>query len=194
MVDTRSGKSTTPYTQAQEEQLAAILEERKEKELLKQAKLKATAEEQAAKKKKLEEEMMRLQKEEEEKRRVAEEEAAEEEEALEGLLRRRTGERGQSSGTKEEDLWMEKKISEWVANVSLGEGEEAMLYVPQEEKGVARELEAIVDPLEKKDWSGSCVWQGRRRGGRPPTGWPRKWREYNRVSKKCEHSKIFRPN
>ncbi|GBG78572.1 hypothetical protein CBR_g27796 [Chara braunii] len=133
--------------------MAVILKERKEKkELLKQAKLKAIAEEQAAKKKKLEEEMMRLQKEEEKKRRVAEEEEAEEEEALEeGLLRRRTRERGQRSGTKEEHMWMEKKIFEWVANLSLGEDEEAMLYVPQEEKeAVVRELEAIEDPLDRQ--------------------------------------------
>ncbi|GBG84590.1 hypothetical protein CBR_g38873 [Chara braunii] len=143
--------ATDMQTQAQEEQWAAILKERKEeKELLKQAKLKAIAEEQGAKKK-LEEEMMRLQEEEEEKRRDVEEAAAEEEEALEGLLRRRTGERGQSSGTKEEDLWMEKKISEWVANLSLGEDEEVVLYVPREEKqAIARELEAMEDPLDRQ--------------------------------------------
>ncbi|GBG70315.1 hypothetical protein CBR_g6442 [Chara braunii] len=80
MVDTRSGKNTMPYSKAQEEQIAAILKERKEKELLRQAKLKMIAEEQAAKKKKLEEEMKRLQQEEEEKMRVAEEEEIEEEE------------------------------------------------------------------------------------------------------------------
>ncbi|GBG80088.1 hypothetical protein CBR_g30455 [Chara braunii] len=154
MVDTRSGKSTAPYTQAQEEQAAAILRERREKkELLKQAKLKAIVEEQAAKKKKLEEEIRRLDQEEEEKRRVAEEEAAAEEEAVEDvpLDRRRREERGESSGTKGEDAWMEKKISEWVAYLSLGEDEEALLYVPQEEReAFARELEAMEDPLDRQ--------------------------------------------
>ncbi|GBG83071.1 hypothetical protein CBR_g36688 [Chara braunii] len=120
MVDTRSGKSTTPYTQAQEEQAAAILSERKEKrekkEFLKQAKLKIIAEEQATKKKKLEEELKRVKQEEEEKMKVAEEEDVEEEEQLEeeqSLERRRAGGRGESSGTKENDPWVEKKISEW---------------------------------------------------------------------------------
>ncbi|GBG84924.1 hypothetical protein CBR_g39385 [Chara braunii] len=153
MVDTRGGKSTTPYTQAQEEQAAAVLRERREKkekkELLKQAKLKAIAEEQEAKKKKLEEKMIRLQQEEEEKRRAAEEEAAAEEEEVEEepLERRRREERGERSGIKAEDKWMEKKISEWVANLSLGEDEEALLYVPKEE---AREPEAKEDPLERQ--------------------------------------------
>ncbi|GBG91930.1 hypothetical protein CBR_g54025 [Chara braunii] len=162
MVDTRSGKTTAPYTQAQEEQADATLRERREKkELLKQAKLKAIAEEQAAKKKKLEEEMIRLQKEkmlklqqeEEVKRKAAEEEAATEEEEVEEepLERRRREERGESSGTKGEDAWMEKKISKWVANLSLGEDEEALLYVPQEEREpFARELEAMEDPLERQ--------------------------------------------
>ncbi|GBG63261.1 hypothetical protein CBR_g37347 [Chara braunii] len=156
MVDTRSGKSTTPYTQGQEERAAAILEERKEmkekKELLKQAKLKAIVEEQAAKKKKLEEEMRRLEQEEEEKRKAAEEEAAAEEDVEEEPLeRRRGGDKGETSGTKGEDAWMEKKISEWVANLSLAEDEEALLYVPQEEReAFARELEAMEDPLERQ--------------------------------------------
>ncbi|GBG92044.1 hypothetical protein CBR_g54298 [Chara braunii] len=47
---------------------------------------------------------------------------------------------------------MEKKISEWVANLSLGEDEEAQLYVPQEEKeAFARALEMIDDPLERQE-------------------------------------------
>ncbi|GBG87675.1 hypothetical protein CBR_g45829 [Chara braunii] len=156
LVDTRGGKSATPYTQAQEEQFAAILRERrekKEKEFLELAKLKEIAEEQTTKKKKLEEEMLRLQQKEEEKRRVAEEEEAAEEEEVEEepLERRHGGERGETSGTKAEDKWMEKKISEWVANLSLGEDEEAMLYVPKEEKeAFARELEAKEDPLERQ--------------------------------------------
>ncbi|GBG80036.1 hypothetical protein CBR_g30405 [Chara braunii] len=157
MVDTRSGKSTAPYTQAQEERAAAILRERKEmkekKELLKQTKLKAIVEEQAAKKKKLEEEMRRLEQAEEEKRKAVEEEAAaeEEEKEEEPLERRRGGDRGETSGTKGEDAWMEKKFSEWVAKLSLGEDEEALLYVPQEEReAFARELEVMEDPLERQ--------------------------------------------
>ncbi|GBG81444.1 hypothetical protein CBR_g32121 [Chara braunii] len=86
---------------------------------------------------------------------AAEEEDVEEEERLEAeeqaLKRRRMGERGESSGTKQDDLCVEKKISEWVANLSLGEDEEAMLYVPQEEKeAAAREIEAASDPLERQ--------------------------------------------
>ncbi|GBG91322.1 hypothetical protein CBR_g52208 [Chara braunii] len=165
MVDTRSGKSTVPQFKVEQARIAVILRERKEKkELLKQAKLKAIAEEQAAKKKKLEdseemlrfqkEKMMMLQREEEKKRKVAEEEAAaeeEEEEEEEPLERRRGGDRGETSGTKEEDKWMEKKISEWVANLSLGEDEDALLYVPQEEReAFARVLEMIEDPLERQ--------------------------------------------
>ncbi|GBG70269.1 hypothetical protein CBR_g6398 [Chara braunii] len=149
-----SGKSTMPYSKAQEEQTAAILRDRKEKkELLRQAKMKVIAEEQAAKKKKLEEEMKRLLQEEEERMRAAEEEEIEEEERPEEepLRRRRLGEGGESSGTKEDDPWVEKKISEWVANLTLGEDEEAMLYIPQEEKEAAiKEIEATSDPLERQ--------------------------------------------
>ncbi|GBG69413.1 hypothetical protein CBR_g4108 [Chara braunii] len=140
MVELRSGKSTTPYTKAQEEQAAAVLQERKEKEtkkeLIRQAKKLALQEEHAAKRKKLEEEMERLKKEEEEKMKAVEEEEIEEEEEEEEepLIRRSAGQRGESSGPKKEDSWMEKKVSEWVANLSLGEEEEAMLYVPREEK------------------------------------------------------------
>ncbi|GBG64332.1 hypothetical protein CBR_g41533 [Chara braunii] len=56
-------------------------------------------------------------------------------------------ERGEVSGTKEDDRWREKKISEWVANLSLGEDEEAQLYVPQEEREA---LALIEDPLERQ--------------------------------------------
>ncbi|GBG91470.1 hypothetical protein CBR_g52426 [Chara braunii] len=160
MVDTRSGKSIAP-SEAEQARIAALLREKKEKkDLLKQAKLKAIAKEQAAKKKRLEEEMLRFQKkkmlqiqpEEEERRRAAEEEAAaEEEEEEEPLERRRGEERGEASGTKEEERWREKKISEWVANLSLGEDEEAQLYVSQEEReAFARALELIGDPLESQ--------------------------------------------
>ncbi|GBG63058.1 hypothetical protein CBR_g36543 [Chara braunii] len=110
MVDTRNGKSTMPYSKAQEEQAAAILRERREKkELLRQAKMKMIPEEQAAKKKKLAEEMKKLQQEEEEKMRAAVEEEVEEEEEQpeeEPLRRRRLGERDGSSGTKEDDPWV----------------------------------------------------------------------------------------
>ncbi|GBG80049.1 hypothetical protein CBR_g30415 [Chara braunii] len=155
MVDLRSGKSTTPYSKAQEQQTAAILRERKEKkELLRQAKMKIIAEEQAAKKKKLEEEMQRLQQEEDERMKAAVEEEIEE--------RRRSrkkspseeeewGKEEKSNGTKEDDPWVEKRISQWVANLSLGEDEEVMLYIPQEEKETAiREIELTSDPLERQ--------------------------------------------
>ncbi|GBG59613.1 hypothetical protein CBR_g49877 [Chara braunii] len=142
MVDTRSGKSTSPYTQAQQKQMAALVKENRErKELLKQAKLKAIVEEQAAKMKKLEEEM-------EEKKKAAEEEAAAEAKDE----RRRREEKGESSGTANEDAKMETKTSEWIANLSLGEDEEAQLYVPQKEKeAFARALATIDDPLERQE-------------------------------------------
>ncbi|GBG87256.1 hypothetical protein CBR_g45316 [Chara braunii] len=142
MVDTRSGKSTSPCTQAQQEQMAALVKENRErKELQKQAKFKAIAEEQAAKMKKLEEEM-------EEKKRVVEEEVA----AEEAEERRRREAKGESSGTASEDAEMEKKISEWIANLSLGEDEEAQLCVPQEEKeAFARALARIEEPLERQE-------------------------------------------
>ncbi|GBG78703.1 hypothetical protein CBR_g27928 [Chara braunii] len=112
--------------------------------------MKAIAEEQATKKKKLEE-TLRLQQEEEKKRSAEEAAAAEEEEVDdEPLERRRGGKRGETSGMQAEDKWTEKKIGEWVANLSLGE-DEAMLYVPQEEKeAFAKELEAKEDPLERQ--------------------------------------------
>ncbi|GBG85563.1 hypothetical protein CBR_g40201 [Chara braunii] len=163
MVDTHTGKSTAP-SEAEQARITALLRERKEKkELLKQAKLKAIAKEQAANKKRLEEEMLRfqqekmlqIQQEEEERRRATEEEAAAEdegeEEEEERLERRRREERGESSGTKEEDKWRENKISEWVANLSLGEDEEALLYVPQEEReAFAMALELMEDPLQRQ--------------------------------------------
>ncbi|GBG74392.1 hypothetical protein CBR_g18803 [Chara braunii] len=142
MVETRSGKNTSPYTQEQQEKMAALVRENKErKELLKHAKLKAIAEEQAAKMKKLEEEM-------EEKKKVVEEEAAAEAEEE----RKRREIKGESSGTAKEDATMEKKISEWIANLSLGEDEEAQFYVPQDERDVlASTLAAIEDPLERQE-------------------------------------------
>ncbi|GBG76179.1 hypothetical protein CBR_g21928 [Chara braunii] len=198
MVDTRSGKSTTPYTQAQEERAAAILKERQEmkekKELLKQAKLKAIVEEQAAKNKKLEEqkeEMLKLRQEEEEKRKAAEEEAEEEEKIEdEPLGRRRREGRGESSGTKGEDAWMEKKISEWVANLSLGEDEEALLYVPQEEReAFARELEAKEDPLEHQTAEDEKLLEWKLRQVREKK---RRREKANRVAKEVEKIRACR--
>ncbi|GBG80538.1 hypothetical protein CBR_g30999 [Chara braunii] len=150
MVDTRSGKSTSPYTQEQQEKMTALVRENKErKELLKQAKLRTIAEEQVAKMKKLEEEMKRVQLEEEERRKAAEEEAAAEEEKE----RKRIESREESSGTKkDEDAEMEKNISEWIANLSLGEDEEAEFCVPQDERdALAQELAAMEDPLERQE-------------------------------------------
>ncbi|GBG91301.1 hypothetical protein CBR_g52187 [Chara braunii] len=138
--------------------------ERKERKgALEAGKLKAIEEEEVAQKKILEE-MMRIQKEklmlmlvereEEERRKAAEKEAArnEEEEKEEPLERRRREKRGEVSATKEDDRWREKKIYEWVANLSLGEDEEAQLYVPQEEReAFARALEMIEDPVERQE-------------------------------------------
>ncbi|GBG88367.1 hypothetical protein CBR_g47066 [Chara braunii] len=121
--------------------VALVKENRERKELLKQAKSKAIAEEQAAKMKKLEEEM-------EEKKKAVEEEAA----AKEAEERRRREAKGESSGTANEDAEMEKNISEWIDNLSLGEDEEAQLYVPQEEKeAFARALATIEEPLERQE-------------------------------------------
>ncbi|GBG80033.1 hypothetical protein CBR_g30402 [Chara braunii] len=142
MADTRSGKSTSPYTQEQQEKMVALVRENKErKELLKQVKLKAIAEEQAAKMKELEEEM------EKEKKATEEEAAAEADEE-----RKRREEKGESSGTAKEDVAMEKKINEGIANLSLGEDEEAEFYVAQDERdALANELAALEDPLERRE-------------------------------------------
>ncbi|GBG68583.1 hypothetical protein CBR_g3128 [Chara braunii] len=146
MVDTRSGRSTSPYTAEEEAKVAALTKERREK---KEAKKKALMEEQAAKLKKIEEmarERERLKKEEEEKLKAVEEEEEVEETPLE---RRRGGRRGESSGTKEDE--MERKISEWVANLSLGEAEEALMYVPKDEQEPAmKEWDAEEDPLKRQ--------------------------------------------
>ncbi|GBG81903.1 hypothetical protein CBR_g34086 [Chara braunii] len=121
MVDTRRGTSTMPYTKEEEAKMAAILQERKEEE----AKKMALQEEQAAKLRKIEEEMARekerLKKEEEQKLKEVEEEEEEDDQPLE----RRREQRGQYSGSKDDE--MEKRISEWVANLSLGEEEEVAI-------------------------------------------------------------------
>ncbi|GBG76653.1 hypothetical protein CBR_g22869 [Chara braunii] len=158
-VETRSGAGTTPYTQAQEEEAAKILAEQKarkeKKELVKQAKKIALQQEQAAKMKKLQEEMEKV-KEEEENMKVVDREEVEEEKEKQAeaeeipLIRRSVRERGESSGTKG-DPWIEKKVTEWVANLSLGETEEAMLYVPlDEQEAVIKEIEAEADPLKRQ--------------------------------------------
>ncbi|GBG85308.1 hypothetical protein CBR_g39876 [Chara braunii] len=142
MVETRSGLDTSPYSKEQQERMTALVRENRErKEREKQAKLKAIADEQAANMKELEEM--------EKKKKVVEEEAAEEEEKERMRIESREG----SSGTKrDKDAEMEKKISEWVANLSLGEDEGAQMYVPQEEKeAFARALEVIEDPLERQE-------------------------------------------
>ncbi|GBG62439.1 hypothetical protein CBR_g30392 [Chara braunii] len=125
----------------EEEKMTAILQERKEK---KEAKKKALKEEQAAKLKKMEEEMARekerLRKEEEEKLKEVDEEE-------EGPpLERRTG---HYSGSKDEE--MEKRISEWVANLSLGEEEEVAMYIPKDEqKAAMKKWEAEEDVLARR--------------------------------------------
>ncbi|GBG92545.1 hypothetical protein CBR_g55880 [Chara braunii] len=152
MVETHSGKETSPYTTEQQEKMVALVRENKErKEREKQAKLKAIADEQATKMKRLEEEMKRVQQEEEERRKVAEAEATAEEEKE--SMRIESGE-GSSGGTMkwETDTELEKKISEWVANLSLGEDEEAKSYVTKDEKAaMAAELAAMIDPMERRE-------------------------------------------
>ncbi|GBG63114.1 hypothetical protein CBR_g36601 [Chara braunii] len=148
MVDTRTDTSTTPYTPEQEAKAVAALKERRER---KEAKKKALLEEQAAKLRKIEEEMARekerLKREEEAKLKAVEEEEEEVEETP--LERRRVGGRGESSGMKEN--LMEKKITEWVAGLSLGEDEEALIYMSREEQEAAvKEWDAEEDPLKRQ--------------------------------------------
>ncbi|GBG62819.1 hypothetical protein CBR_g32402 [Chara braunii] len=140
-VGTRGGTSTTPYSKEEEEKMAAILRERKEKKV---AKKKALQEEQAAKLKKIEEEMARekerLKKEEEQKLKEVEEEEEEDETPLQRK-------RGQYSGNRDEE--MEKRISEWVANLFLGEEEEVAMYIPKDDQEAAmRAWEAEGDVIK----------------------------------------------
>ncbi|GBG71513.1 hypothetical protein CBR_g8930 [Chara braunii] len=125
MVETCSGIDTSPYTQEQQEKMAALVKENKErKELLKQKKLKAIAEEQAAKMKKLEEEMKRVQQEEDERRKAAEAKVAAEEEKKRMRIESREG----SSGTKMD------------------------IDVTQDERdALASELAAMADPMERRE-------------------------------------------
>ncbi|GBG65776.1 hypothetical protein CBR_g52367 [Chara braunii] len=143
MVGTRSGLETSPYSKEQQEKMAALVKENKErKEREKQAKLKAIADERAPKMKEVEEEMKK-------KEKAAEEEVAAEEEKERMRIESREG----SSGTeKDTDAEIEKKISEWVANLSLGEDEEAESYVNEDEKAaLAAELAAMTDPMERRE-------------------------------------------
>ncbi|GBG75065.1 hypothetical protein CBR_g19578 [Chara braunii] len=149
MVGTPSGLETSPFSKEQQEKMAALVQENRErKEREKQAKLKAIADEQAAR---LEEEIKRVQQEEEERRKVVKAEAAAEEEKE--RMRIESGE-GSSGGTMkwETDTELEKKISEWVANLSLGEDEEAESYVTKDEKAArAAELATMTDPMERRE-------------------------------------------
>ncbi|GBG71816.1 hypothetical protein CBR_g9226 [Chara braunii] len=134
------------FRKEEEEKMAAILKERQEK---KKAKKKGLMEAQAAKLKKIEEEMAReterLKKEEEEKLKEVEEEEEEDEQPLE----RRREQRGQYSGNKNDE--MEKRISEWVANLSLGEEEEVAMYIPKDEQEAAvKEWDAERDALKRQ--------------------------------------------
>ncbi|GBG71792.1 hypothetical protein CBR_g9201 [Chara braunii] len=142
MVDTRRGTSTMSYTKEEEAKMAAILQERKEK---KEAKKKDLKEEQVAKLKKIEEEMARekdrIKKEKEEKLKEVE---VEEDEGP--PLERR---RGHHSGNRDDE--MEKQISEWVANLSLGEEEKVTLYIPKDDQEAAlKKWEAERDVLKRQ--------------------------------------------
>ncbi|GBG87834.1 hypothetical protein CBR_g45990 [Chara braunii] len=140
-VGTRGGTSTQPYTKEEEEKMAAILQERREK---KEAKKKALQEEQAAKLRKIEEEIARekerIKKEEEQKLKEVEEE----EEEMSLVMNR-----GQHSGSNGGDL--EKRISEWVANLTVGEEEEVNMYISQDQQEAAmRAWDAEKDPLRRQ--------------------------------------------
>ncbi|GBG88919.1 hypothetical protein CBR_g48531 [Chara braunii] len=142
-VDTRGGTSTKPYTKEEEAKMAAILQEKKER---KEAKKKALQEEQAAKLRKIEEEMARekerIKKEEEEKLKEVEEEEEEDETPLQRK-------RGQYSGSKDSE--MEKQISEWVANLFLGEEEEVAMYIPKDEQEAAmKKWDAEEDVIKRQ--------------------------------------------
>ncbi|GBG76654.1 hypothetical protein CBR_g22870 [Chara braunii] len=144
-VETKGGTTTHPYTPEEEAKAAAILKERKEK---KEAKKKALLEEQATKLKKIEEEMAR------EKERLKKEEEAklkevEEEEEDDQPLERRRWQRGQATEVKQDEI--EKKISEWVANLSLGEEEEVAMYIPKnKQEAVVKAWDAEEDSLKRQ--------------------------------------------
>ncbi|GBG78695.1 hypothetical protein CBR_g27921 [Chara braunii] len=145
MVGTRIGKETNFYTPEQQAKMAAIVKENRErKEREKQAKLKAIADERATKMKEVEEEMKKNEK------------AAEEEAAAEEQKERMGIESGEGSSggtmTRETDTGLEKKISEWVANLWLGEEEEAESYATEDERAaLASELATMTDPMERRE-------------------------------------------
>ncbi|GBG81521.1 hypothetical protein CBR_g32510 [Chara braunii] len=142
MVDTRSGKSTIPYTKEQEESVAAILKERKEKE----AKKKALLEAQVAKKKKLEGEMERVKREEEQQLKEVEEEEEEEEEIPLLKIGRRE-ERGESSGTSEDQKKLEKMRRRRIAAATELE-KELVAAAEQHTKDVQSKLNAIAKSID----------------------------------------------
>ncbi|GBG74533.1 hypothetical protein CBR_g18943 [Chara braunii] len=153
MVETRSGTETSPYTPEEQAKMAALVKENKErKKREKQAKLKAIADEQATKMKRLEEEMKRVQQGQEERRKATEAEAVAKEEKK--RMRIESGE-GSSGDTMqwETDTELEKKISEWVANLSLGEDEEAESYKEQLEDQVFVVYVRPVTEAQEKDSS-----------------------------------------
>ncbi|GBG71763.1 hypothetical protein CBR_g9171 [Chara braunii] len=144
-VETKGGTTTHPYTPEEEAKAAVILKERREK---KEAKKKALLEEQAAKLKKIEKEMAR-EKERLKKEKEAKLKEVEEEEEEEQLVERRREQRGQYSGSKNDE--MEKRISKWVANLSLGEEEEVAMYIPKDEQEAAmEEWDADEDSLKRQ--------------------------------------------
>ncbi|GBG88252.1 hypothetical protein CBR_g46818 [Chara braunii] len=59
---------------------------------------------------------------------------------------------GSSDTKRDTDAEMEKRISEWVVNLSLGEDEEVESYVTQDERdALASELAAMEDPMERRE-------------------------------------------
>ncbi|GBG64572.1 hypothetical protein CBR_g45266 [Chara braunii] len=84
----------------------------------------------------------RIKKEKEEKLKDVEEE----EERDETPLQRK---RGQHGGNKDEE--MEKQISEWVANLSLGDDEEKTMYIPKDkQEGAMKKWEEEEDVLKRQ--------------------------------------------
>ncbi|GBG69355.1 hypothetical protein CBR_g4049 [Chara braunii] len=146
-VMTRGGIVTTPCTKEQEAEASKILAEhkaRKEAEEFEKTAKKVALLAKKVMKEELEEELKRLQKEKEEVAALVDEE-----EDVEITLQRnvKTKERGECRGAQERDAKMERMVSEWVANLALGEEEEAMLLVPQTEREEAdRKLREEADP------------------------------------------------
>ncbi|GBG59747.1 hypothetical protein CBR_g54850 [Chara braunii] len=156
MVTTRTGVSTTTYSGEQEERVASLLRERKEKmekrELIKQAKMLAPLEEQEAKKKQMEEELEKWKDQEEKmaavEAKVGEEEVEEEEVEEEDALQRRRGEASTNKVTQEE---VQKTVNEWASHIELGEERKEELMVPEAEREAARrELEEEREPLRRR--------------------------------------------